>query len=62
MMVITIWGIGLRKQQKMPGDDTPLDVDSYVKRFIIDCRASDGGYVRVLPRKDDIENSKIGGV
>ena len=44
MMVITIWGIGLRKQHKMPGDDNLLGGGwiYYIKRFIIDCRASDG--------------------
>ena len=25
--VMTIWGIGLRKRHKMPGDDTSLDID-----------------------------------
>ena len=34
--------IGLRKQRKMPEDDTLLD-KCYVKRLIVDCRASDGG-------------------
>ena len=44
---MTIWGIGLRKQQKMLEDETRI-VRCHVKRLIVDCRASYGGYVTVL--------------
>jgi hypothetical protein len=46
-----IWENGLRKRQEILGDDTLLD-RCYVMRFIIDCRASDGGDPGLTKKKE----------